>query len=179
MPKIFVANPYFDEMMIFFGNTIYTSQEKLKPIICEQCDRKNLYEKREKENKTDFINRIHGLLQTTKNHEWPFKEDLLVQFTVSNKQAKLKEVDLDNLAKTLFDALQGIVYSNDSQIIGFAGDKYSVIDIDAFIVAIKRMSPGEKPIYQEFLFSGKRNAWKAEYEQKRILNKSTRFTNYG
>lgn len=27
MPKIFVANPYFEEMMIFFGDTVYTSKK--------------------------------------------------------------------------------------------------------------------------------------------------------
>lgn len=174
----FVANPYFDELMIFFGNTIYTSQEKYKPITCEQCGKVNLYQKGEKTNKSDYISRIHEMLIANKNVEWPFKEDLLVQFSVSDKESRLKKVDLDNIAKTLFDSLQGIVYFNDSQIISVAGDKTSVLGKDAFIVAIKRLFPGERPIYQEFLFSGKRNAWKSEYAQKKVLNKLTRFVSY-
>src|SRR5579862_9817764 len=49
--KTVVANPYFDEVMLFWGSTIFTTQEKLKKIDCSVCQRPNLYEKREKGNK--------------------------------------------------------------------------------------------------------------------------------
>lgn len=117
-------------------------------------------------------------MKQKKNIEWPFQENLLVQFTVSDIESKLKAVDVDNLANTLFDSLQGVVYSNDSQIVGFAGDKYSVNGIKAFIIGIRRLKLGEKAIYQEYLFSGKRNSWKEEYKAKVLLNRQTRFISY-
>ena len=177
--RTFIANPYFDELLIFFGKEIYTHQEQFKPIQCDQCDKKNLYEKRNKGNKSAYIEEIIKLMGEDKNLDWPFKERLLVQFSVSNVQSKLDKIDLDNLSKTMFDIFKGLIYLDDSQIVSFAADKTSVNDIKAFIVAIKRLEPNERPLFQEYLFSGKMNAWKEEREKKQQLNKPTRFIAYG
>ena len=176
--RTFIANPYFDELLIL-ENEVYTYQEELKPIECNQCGRKDLYEKRNKGNKSTYISNIVKLMEDDKNPDWPFSERLLVQFTVSNVQTKLDKIDLDNLAKTIFDTFKGLIYIDDSQIVSFAGSKDSVNNIKAFMIAIKRLEPNEKPVFQEYLFSGKLNAWQLEHEKKRLLNKPTRFKSYG
>jgi Holliday junction resolvase RusA-like endonuclease len=177
--RTFIANPYFDELLIFAGSEVFTYQEKLKPFDCSICYNKNLYEKRSKGNKSEYMSAIKSQMDTAKNEEWPFREKLLLQFSVSNTQSKLDEIDLDNLAKTIFDTLKGTVYVDDSQIIGFTGSKDSVLNLKAFIVAIRRLALGEKPVYQEYLYSQKRNIWQKEYDRKKVLNKSTRFMVYG
>lgn len=179
LERTFMANPYFDELMFFVGNEVFTYQEQLIPIHCNICEKKNLYEKRNKGNKSDYINNIVKLMEEDKNPDWPFKEDLLVQFSVSNSLSKLNRVDLDNLAKTILDIFKGVVYESDSQIISFAGDKSSVNSMKAFIVAIKKLAPKEKPSFQDYLFSGKMNAWQDEYKEKQRLLKPTRFKVYG
>ena len=177
--RTFTANPYFDELLIFAGSEVFTYQEKLKPIECNQCDRKNLYEKYYKGNKTEYITKIKKLMDENKNPSWPFKEKLLVQFSISNIQSKLDAVDLDNLAKTILDIFKGTIYIDDSQIISLAGNKESVLDRKAFIVAIRRLEPNEKSVFQEYLWSGKMNAWQELYKIKRESNRPTRFIVYG
>jgi Holliday junction resolvase RusA-like endonuclease len=178
MPATFVANPFFDEVLIFYGNTIMTSQDRFKAIACDCCGRKDLYEKREKGNKTAYIQDVQSKLREDPHPEWPFKENLLVQFTISDTQSRLNEIDLDNIATALFDSMKGVVFADDSQIIRYAADKECVKGINAHVVAIKRLIPGERAHFQEFIFSGRINAWDEEYEKKIVLGKSTRFTRY-
>jgi Holliday junction resolvase RusA-like endonuclease len=179
LKRTFIANPYFDEVLIFFGSEVFTYQEKLKQIQCNQCERKNLYEMRGNINKTTYINNIQKLIEEDKNPDWPFKEKLLVQFTISDVQSKLDKIDVDNLAKTMFDTFKELIYEDDSQIVSFAGDKSSVNNIKAFIIAIKRLELNERPFFQDYIFSGKMNAWKEEHEKKKVQNKKTRFKYYG
>jgi Holliday junction resolvase RusA-like endonuclease len=178
MPATFVANPFFDEVFVFYGNKILTSQDHFKAISCGQCGRNDLYETRLKKNKTAYIQDVQSKLRAKPHPEWPFKDNLLVQFTVSDTQSRLNEVDLDNVAKALFDSMKGVVFTDDSQIIRYAADKECVKGIIAYIVAIKRLAPGERAHFQEFIFSGRVNAWDKEYQQKNALGKSTRFTFY-
>jgi Holliday junction resolvase RusA-like endonuclease len=174
----FVANPYFDEVMIFYGETIITSKDRHAPITCEQCHRPGLFERREKENKTEYIKSVHAKLQAKANPEWPFKENLSIQYSVSDTQSRLNKIDLDNLSKTICDSLQGMVFSDDAQIVRLAADKDYVGGLIAHVVAIKRLVPGERPQFQDYLFSGRLDAWKEEYAQKQLLNKGTRFLAY-
>jgi Holliday junction resolvase RusA-like endonuclease len=177
--RTFTANPYFDELLIFAGSEVFTYQEKLKLIECTQCDRKNLYEKYYRGNKSEYVANLKGLMESNKNPDWPFKEKLLVQFSISNTQSKLNEVDLDNLAKTILDIFKGTIYVDDSQVVSLAGNKESVLHLKAFIVAIRRLEPNEKPLFQEYLWSSKMNAWQDQYKIKRDFNKPTRFIVYG
>jgi Holliday junction resolvase RusA-like endonuclease len=80
-------------------------------------------ERREKENKTEFIKTMNAKLQAKANPEWPFKENLSIQYSVSDAQSRLNKIDLDNLSKTICDSLQGMVFSNDAQIVRLAADK--------------------------------------------------------
>lgn len=179
VPKTFVANPYFDEMMIFFGSTVLTSQDKFIPISCDVCEKRNLYEKRDKKNKSDYISMIHESLLMERNDEWPFTDEIMLQFTISDKVSRLKEIDLDNVSKTIFDSLKNVVFGDDRQVVAMAGDKASVAGIQTFIVAIRRLKPGEKAVFQEYLFSSSKGAWREEYEKKRQENRQTRFVRYG
>lgn len=178
LDRTFIANPYFDEVLIF-GSEVFTYQEQLVPINCTQCERRNLYEKRDRNNKTDFIKEIQTLLEEHKNPEWPFKEKLLLQFSVSNIQSNIEKVDLDNLAKTIFDTFKGVVYEEDNQIVSFAGDKNTVRNVKAFIIAIRRLSESERPHFQDYVFSGKMNSWQEERRQKQAQGKQTRFITFG
>lgn len=178
LDRTFIANPYFDELLVFYGNKVFTYQDQYKPLKCTECEKINLYEKRNKGNKTEYIEEIKKLMEGNKNSDWPFKENLLLQFSVSDTQSRLDEIDLDNLAKTIFDIFKGVVYDNDSQIISFAGEKHSILNRKAFMVAIKRLESDENPVFQEYLYSSKMNSWKEERKQKELLKKPTYFRMY-
>ncbi len=178
MPQSVFANPYFDELMIFFGITVLTSQDRYVQVSCSQCERKQLYEKKEKDNKTDYIAAIQEKLRNNPNPAWPFKGRLHIQFSVSDKQSRLNDIDLDNLAKTILDSLQGVVFENDAQIDALVATKDFTQGMIANLVAIKELQPGEKPKFQEFLFSGRYKSWREEYKQKEAVGRPTRFVRY-
>lgn len=166
MPTDFFANPYFDELMIFFGDTVLTSQDKFIPLTCDQCSRLELYEKREKHNKGDYIQSIRSKLLANPNPLWPFKGRLQVQFSISDKLSRLNVIDLDNLAKSILDSLQTVVFENDAQIVALVATKENVNGIVANLIAIKELGPDEKPKFQEFLFSTQYKTWSNDYAKK-------------
>lgn len=178
MPKDFFANPYFDELMIFFGTTVLTSKDRFVQVSCTQCDRKHLYEKKGKENKSDYIEDIQTKLRSDPNPLWPFKGRLHLQFSVSDKLSRLNKIDLDNLAKAILDSLQGIVFEDDAQIDTLVATKDFTNNMIANLIAIKELQPGERGKVQEFLFSGKYKTWKEEYKKKESEGKPTRFVRY-
>jgi Holliday junction resolvase RusA-like endonuclease len=179
LDRTFIANPYFDELLIFAGSEVFSYQEKLKPLACTQCSRNNLYEKYFRGNKKEYIENVKKLLGENMNPEWPFREKLSVQFGVTNLKSKLDKVDLDNLAKTILDIFKGTIYVDDSQIISLAGRKESIKTFKAFVVAIKRLEQDETPLFQNTLWSAKPNAWKEDRKIKAEANKPTRFIVYG
>ena len=178
LPTDFIANPYFDELMIFFGNTVLTSQDKFIPFTCDQCHRVEIYEKREKKNKGDYVESIRSKLLTNPNPLWPFKGRLQIQFSVSDKQSRLNSIDFDNLAKSILDSLQTVVFENDAQIEALVATKDYTNGFIANLIAIKELGPDERPKFQEFLFSSKHKTWSKEYAHKFKTGKSTRFVRY-
>ncbi|MEI6190468.1 MAG: RusA family crossover junction endodeoxyribonuclease [Chitinophagia bacterium] len=178
MPKTFFANPYFDELMIFFGSTVLTSKDRFAMLSCTQCGRKNLYEKKGKENKSDYTADIQKKLHSNPNPAWPFKGRLHVQFSVSDKQGRLNKIDLDNLAKAILDSLKGIVFEDDAQIDTLVATKDYTNDMVANMVAIKELQLDERGKVQEFLFSGKFKSWRKEYKMKEAEGKPTRFIRF-
>ena len=178
LDRTFIANPYFDDLLIFFEKKVFTYQDQYKLIQCNDCNKNNLYQRRNKGNKTEYIEELRKLMDVKDNPNWPYKEKLLFQFTVSDRQSRLDKIDLDNLAKTIFDMFKEIVYDDDSQIVSFAGSKHSILNLNAFMVAIRRLEPNEIPVVQEHMYSGKMNSWQAERKQKQLLNKITHFRAY-
>jgi hypothetical protein len=54
-----------------------------------------------------------------------------------------------------------------------------VLNIKAFIIAIRKLEDNERPHFQDYLFSGKMNAWMEERRQKEAKNRQTRFMTFG
>ncbi len=169
----FFANPYFDEILIFWKRELLTSQDKYKPYNCISCN-KDLYLSSGKKNKADFVNGVQEALLKKSNVEWPFKENLQIQYSVTDIPSRIRLIDLDNMAKSLLDSLKGIVFMDDSQIVAIAGDKNVIGDLKAFIVAIKRLEKDEKQLFQNALFSSV-DIYKLEREAKLANGKQIRF----
>ena len=101
-----------------------------------------------------------------------------IQFSVSDKQSRLNSIDLDNLAKSILDSLQTVVFENDAQIEALVATKDYTNGFIANLIAIKELGPDERPKFQEFLFSSKHKTWSKEYAHKFKTGKSTRFVRY-
>lgn len=175
MPHTFFANPYFDDVMIFFPHAVFTAQDKYVKLSCSQCSRQNLYEARDKGNKSSYIYNVHTKLQANPNPKWPYKGKLLVQFSVSDKLSKLKKVDLDNLAKAILDSLNGVVYDDDAQIYALVAEKDFVNGLIGNTIAIKELAENERPIFQQHLWTERFKTWRADIKKKEAGGRYTHF----
>lgn len=174
----FLGNPYFDEIMIFMTR-IPTSQDKYKQFKCLNCNESELYQSYSKANKTGFIQTIKEALKENSNPEWPFDKNILVQFSVSDEPNRIGEIDLDNLAKTLMDALKGTLFIDDNQVVALAGTKGVVKDIRGCIVSIRNLERDENPEFQQHIYClSDKDLWFKERNQKKLQGRQTRFNLY-
>lgn len=172
----FFANPYFDTLLVFHPLEVITSKDQYKQIKCDQCTKQDLYEKKKyKLNKSSYIDKVKKILTVRPNTDWPYKKGLLVQCSVSNKESALKHIDVDNLSKTILDSFKGTVYNDDSQVVALACNKSSVLGQKALIVAVRELAINEKPIFQEFLYSGNSATWLEQERKKSESGKMTYF----
>lgn len=174
--RSFFANPYFDTVLLFFPLHVTTSADRYKKLICEECQKENLYQKKEYEiNKSNYINKIQKSLLRDPNPDWPYKKNLLVQCFVINLPAEIKRIDVDNLSKTILDSLQGVVYDNDSQVIALTCEKGCVLGQKSLLLAIRQLEDGEKPLFQNYFYSGNSATWIDEERKKSVDKKNTFF----
>lgn len=174
--RSFFANPYFDTVLLFLPLHVTTSSDRYKPIDCGQCQKANLYQKKEYVlNKSNYINKVQKMLAQDPNPDWPYKKKLLVQCFVSNIPAEVKRIDVDNLAKTILDSLQGVIYENDSQVIALSCEKGSILEQKSLLLAIRELNDSEKPLLQSYFYSGNSATWIEEERKKSAVNKKTFF----
>jgi len=62
--------------------------------------------------------------------------------------------------------MKGVVFEDDSQIVVLSADKTSVIELTAYIVAIRRPLRDEKAKFKEFVYSENKFAWDDEQKIK-------------
>lgn len=166
----FYSNAYFDDLIGFINIDVHTSQDKFKPFKCSQCER-DLYEGREKKNKTEFVKLIKERLSEMSHPLWPYKNDLFLQISVTNSKSKIQQADIDNLVKTVLDAIKGIVFVDDSQVVSVFAEKGTLreIPMSSFLFAIRELHSGERAVVQESLWSANENYTK-ELREERIRN---------
>ena len=63
--------------------------------------------------------------------------------TISGSKKDAYNMDLDNLLKTLFDTLKGIVFEDDRQITRLVAEKDVTDKFTGVLVAIKEILPGK------------------------------------
>jgi Holliday junction resolvase RusA-like endonuclease len=164
------ANPFFDDIIIFLDD-LPSSNDKLKPIDFEN----RIFQLIEKNNVTEFRKNLQERLRKNKKVTWPYKCDLFMLVGIAGSKQDVYDKDLDNLLKTLFDTLKGIVFEDDKQIIRLVAEKDMTDRYKGVIVALKQIQPGQDVRCDLHAFStGKDDPWKIERDNK--INKG-RHTN--
>lgn len=127
MEKKYYKNPKIDYLIFFFNiDEVPTKQDKfsklndfyIKDELNEEIPLNNLYYKKDDK---DSVKKLEYLI---KNH---FKENKIhpiekpknveVYISISTQtERRLKEVDVDNLAKSVLDCLNGVAFEDDSQV---------------------------------------------------------------
>jgi Holliday junction resolvase RusA-like endonuclease len=140
-------NPIIDITLIIPLIEIPTKQEKFKPLF------RNIYLKKNIDKNKQFENFIRQKLDSEREKDWPLKEQIEVFVQVTAKKSRYKTVDIDNLLKSIFDCLNGIVYKDDSQIIQVVARKLIGDDIptgNSLVIAIRKVKDSRDLKFTDF-----------------------------
>ncbi len=141
----FAMNPHYDEMLVFAGIKVPTSQDFYK-LIDEQ---EQLYKLVKKPNVIEFKKEIQERLLKRKKSWWPHDRKLSLFVNVGGPKNYIELKDLDNYLKTIFDSIKGIVIIDDHQITSVTIDKQENPFVSGFSIAIRLNTlPGE-PYYED------------------------------
>ncbi|MGJ3235016.1 RusA family crossover junction endodeoxyribonuclease [Marivirga sp.] len=157
----FYGNPFYDEILVFLDR-VPSSQEKYKMSSTNP----GFYEKYDKNNVTEFCESIRKRLIIKKKAWWPFTGCLLAVVNISGAKKNIDHLDLDNLLKTIFDSLKGVVFKDDSQITTVIAEKELMPEATGFCVGLKMIKPYEHLEFLPSLFSGGNNFWEEESLKK-------------
>jgi Holliday junction resolvase RusA-like endonuclease len=138
MTKVhFKRNPDIDELFLLPIIQIPTKQEKYKRLF------KRLYWLKNVDANKQFETFLREKLKEERSEEWPLTGNLEIYVAVSAKAKRIRQIDIDNILKSVFDCLNGIVYKDDSQIMQVLGRKYPGDDIplhNSLIIAIRKIN---------------------------------------
>lgn len=167
------ANPFFDDILIFLED-LPSSQDKLKSIDTEM----RLFELIEKNNVTEFKKRIRERLENKRKPNWPYKADLYMSLTISGLKKDVYDKDLDNLLKTLFDTLKGIVFEDDKLVMKLSAEKEITDEYKGLLVGLKVLTPSNDILVSPDVFTTGEDDWEDERNEKMRLGKHTYFDFY-
>lgn len=158
MKAIIKKHPELDFFIGFLGGkNIPTKQDKFKPllgyqVILEENGEKakdiskeyDLYiKKKGKTNQLEFEEKFKNQIKAnlTEEHPFPKTVQLEVIVSVSMNKKRLKNVDIDNLIKSVLDCFNGLVYEDDSQVINVLGIKKTndILPENALFVGIRKV----------------------------------------
>ncbi len=183
-----VFNPDFDFICGYIGgfDDIPTKQDKFKPIHTKEIfyiDENGSEQKLEgefyasnnkaKENlkkfEEKFVDAINGML--TENHPYKNPSQLEVIMKISMTEKRLRNVDVDNIAKCVLDIMNGRVFDDDSQVKSLFVYKNVIIDelipqLSGIIVGI-RILDNKKSLMGDVQFYDFVEISDEEYEMNR------------
>lgn len=109
------------------GKPIPTKQEKYKPLtgyqrIIQDGETEKILEELyirnpDKAIVQEFEKKIGDFLKESATDEMPYKMSVEVILAFDINKKRLFEVDIDNLCKTVLDAMKGIIFEDDSQVV--------------------------------------------------------------
>jgi Holliday junction resolvase RusA-like endonuclease len=167
------ANPFFDDILIFLED-LPSSQDKLKPIDPQ----KKLFELIEKNNVTEFKKRMRNRLENKRKPNWPYTTELYMSLTISGLKKDVYDKDLDNLLKTLFDTLKGIVFEDDRLVTKLSAEKEITDEYKGILVGLKVLTPTDDILLSPDIFTTSEDYWECERNEKMRLGKHTYFEYY-
>jgi Holliday junction resolvase RusA-like endonuclease len=144
----YYQNPDFEEVLIFFDEEVFTSSEKYKPV------EGGLYERRDKGNAVDFINNIKEKLSKEKKNNWPYTQKIMLVIGISGTKGLYGNRDIDNMVKSVFDALKGVLFVDDSQIhLLIASKQIWNKNMKGFMVGLRVLDENKIDKYEPWLFT--------------------------
>lgn len=149
---VYQQNPNLDYLFGYFGNEpITTKQDKFKPIKVIEIDENgaenvltDFYVKNPSHDASKKFNDLIISLASSvfENKEKITKPQLIeVYLSITMTEKRFKQVDVDNLAKSVLDCLTGVVYEDDSQISSLIVQKSDhPMKVDSILIGITSLT---------------------------------------
>ncbi len=152
----YYQNPKIEILFGFFGGKpIPTKQDKFKPLKAYETDEdgneieiKYLYERKEDKNSIqdmkDWVKEsATKAFQKKGIIKKPAEVEVIMSISLSEK--RFKEVDVDNLAKTILDGLNKVAFDDDSQVSSLIVTKFvHKMKIDSILIGITELTQTNK-----------------------------------
>lgn len=148
----FYKNPKIDYLfMLCGGKPVPPKHDQFKPIEALEIDEdgnekiiKDFYVKKPGKNAViEFQNLIKETASEIFNDENKIKSpnEIEVVISISTLEKQFKIVDVDNLAKTILDGLEGVAFDNDAQVSNLIINKHiHPMKINAVFVGITKLT---------------------------------------
>lgn len=159
----FYKNPKIEILFGFLGGKpIPTKQDKFKPLKAVETDSegneieiKYLYERKEDKNSIQEMKEL-----VNQNAAKAFKErgiikkpaEVEVILSISLSEKRFKEVDVDNLAKTILDGLIGEAFDDDAQVSSLMVTKFvHQMKVDSILIGITELTETNKGLRNDIM----------------------------
>ncbi len=169
--KILVKpNPEFDFLIGYIGNPeIPTKQDKFKPLKGRYLtdgelgkglkfveDELYVRDKKQTASQALFETTLTELILPELKKEHPYKGNIPIEafITISMTEQRLNQVDVDNLAKSVLDCLNGLVFIDDSQVISLIVTKKTVAlpQKNGIMIGIRKLSAVKRSLVEDIYF---------------------------
>jgi Holliday junction resolvase RusA-like endonuclease len=145
--KVYRMNPKIGVLFGIFGIEVKTKQDSYKPASNEGIrspEGMDLYLKKDDKESVRVTKKEIAEVATDvlrKNNLSMIGKPSMVEvvISISIKQSRFEQVDIDNLSKTVLDGLIGIAFENDSQVVTLLAKKH-VYEENAVLIGITDLS---------------------------------------
>jgi len=146
---VYYQNPFYDDVFGTIGVVIPS-----KRIGYKQGPDKKITEIVTPKGSKDFEQNFKKAFPVGSKPEWPYKGRLLVSISILIKRSDYARKDIDNISKSILDALKGLAFVDDIQVdclhvVKFPSDEYS------FMIGIKQLKEDDRGWYHPPLYSEK------------------------
>jgi len=152
----FIQNPNIDFLFGYFGAMkVPTKQDGYKPINAIQIDEdgietilKHFYQRKpETTSVQNFKKYIQEITSDkfTDNERIKIPNKVQVHLSISLTEKSFFDVDVDNLAKTVLDSLNGIAFDDDCQVSSLIVDKHvHPMNVNGILIGITKLTETRK-----------------------------------
>lgn len=166
--KTYYQNPKIDFLFGYMGGSpAPTKQDRFQPVTMIRINEdgteeilKNFYVRKPDQSAIDEFNNYiktvarQHFTEDTKIMK-PDEVEVILSFTITEK--RYRTVDVDNLAKTILDSLNGIAFEDDSQVARLICNKHlHTSKINGLFIAITKLSDDRQGLGGEIKLFGDR-----------------------
>jgi Holliday junction resolvase RusA-like endonuclease len=148
---IYHQNPFYDSMFGFFHLSVPS-----KRVRYRLDNQGQLIEFTPSQSGKEFEAEVRAAL--TPERQWPFRGSVFVVISIGLPEAEFRTKDGDNISKSLLDAMKGVVFPDDRQVVALFVNKH-VTEGHWFMVGVREFREGDRGWYAPKLYS-RRNYWK-------------------